>query len=214
MRPRRRYPRTRGATAETQPQTSATVAAHCARRMAFLYRAAPASYKERMRFAFTHAIDAPLEAVERALLDPVFGDYLREHHAQMEEVATIETREEPGLVHRRVRYRTTALIEKIGPKRVPPEWMAWTEESTYDRARHELRFANVPTVKMVRNLLENRGTIRLVPDGDVRTRVVIEGELRVRVFLLGAIAERIIHAQAEKLLDEQARVMRAYVGRR
>ena len=164
-----------------------------------------------MRFEIVHSFDAPLEKVEEAVLGEPFLAYLRQHHSQMMEAAAQSIESEGDRVRRKVRYRPKPIIEKIGPKRVPPEWMAWIEESTYDRRRHVLDFRNVPTVRRVADLLENRGTMRFSADGPTRTRRVIEGELKVKVFVLGAIAERIIHKQAEGLLAEEARLLQRFL---
>jgi hypothetical protein len=164
-----------------------------------------------MRFEIVHVFDAPLEKVEAAVLGEPFLAFLLQHHSQMMEAAAQSIVTEGDLVRRKVRYRPKPIIEKIGPKRVPPEWMAWIEESTYDKKRHVLDFKNVPTTKRVADLLVNQGTMRFSAEGASRTRRVIEGRLEVKVFMLGAIAERIIHKQAEGLLAEEARILQRFL---
>lgn len=164
-----------------------------------------------MRFEIVHSFDAPLEQVEAAVLGEPFLAYLLSHHSQMLEAAAQSIEASGDYVRRKVRYRPKPIIEKIGPKRVPPEWMAWIEESTFDKKRHVLDFRNVPTTRRVADLMENRGTMRFTAEGASRTRRTIEGELKVKVFMLGAIAERIIHKQAEGLLAEEARILQRFL---
>jgi hypothetical protein len=160
-----------------------------------------------MRFEIAHSFDAPLAAVETAVLSEPFLAFLRANHSQMKEIEPLSIDASGDLVRRKVRYQPKPIIEKIGPKRVPPEWMAWVEESTYDRRRHTLDFRNVPVVRRVADHMENRGTMRFVAEGASRTRRTLEGELKVKVFVLGAIAERIIYSQAQGLLAEEARLL-------
>lgn len=164
-----------------------------------------------MRFEIVHSFDAPIEKVEAAVLGEPFLAFLLSHHSQMLEAAAQSIDSSGDFVRRKVRYRPKPIIEKIGPKRVPPEWMAWIEESTFDKKRHVLDFKNVPTVRRVADLLENRGSMRFTSEGPSRTRRTIEGELKVKVFMLGAIAERIIHKQAEGLLAEEARILQRFL---
>jgi len=164
-----------------------------------------------MRFEIVHSFDAPLEKVETAVLGEPFLAFLLQHHSQMLEAAAQSIETVGDVVRRKVRYRPKPIIEKIGPKRVPPEWMAWIEESSFDKKRHVLEFKNVPTTRRVAELMENRGTMRFSAEGANRTRRVIEGELKVKVFMLGAIAERIIHKQAEGLLAEEARILQRFL---
>ncbi len=164
-----------------------------------------------MRFEIVHTFDAPLESVEAAVLGEPFLAFLRTNHSQMKEIEPKSIETAGDVVRRKVRYQPRPLIEKIGPKRVPPEWMAWIEESTYDKRRHTLEFKNVPVVRRVADLMENRGTMRFVAEGPTRTRRTLEGELKVKVFMLGTIAERIIYSQAQGLLAEEARLLARFL---
>ncbi len=155
-----------------------------------------------MKFEIRHAFEAPIDRVEQTMLSKDLLGYILEHHKMMLEAELLDIVEDSATVRRKVRYRPKPLIESIGPKKVPPEWMAWIEESSFDRTRHLLRFDNRPTVERIRNLLENHGTVELIAEGPRRTQRIIKGELRVRVMLLGAIAERIIYKRAHELLDD------------
>ncbi|MGZ3478843.1 MAG: DUF2505 family protein [Myxococcaceae bacterium] len=168
-----------------------------------------------MRFEKRQFLDGTVDEVERAMLDPRYLDYLLQHHGVLLEVQALERTEEGPLVRRRVRYRPRPVIPSVGPKRVPPEWFAFVEQSTYDRNRKEMTFSNVPTSQAISKMLVNTGTLRLRPSGG-RTERTLDGDIRVQLpFLLkplAMIAERLIHAEGLKILDAEAPVLNRYLG--
>ena len=88
-----------------------------------------------MRFEKRQFLDGTVDEVERAMLDPRYLDYLLQHHGVLLEVQALERTEEGPLIRRRVRYRPRPVIPSVGPKKVPPEWFVFVEQSTYDRNR-------------------------------------------------------------------------------
>jgi hypothetical protein len=168
-----------------------------------------------VRFEVRHTIDGTVDEVEKAMLDPDYGPFLLKHHGVLLEVEGLERREDGDKVHRKVRYRPKPVIESIGPKKVPPEWFAFVETSTYDRKKRELSFKNVPTSSKVAGLLTNSGTIRLKASGE-RTERLTEGEIKIHLPLLmkplAVIAERVIHGEGLKILDGEVPVLSRYVA--
>lgn len=168
-----------------------------------------------MRFEKRQFLDGTVDEVERAMLDPRYLDYLLQHHGVLLEVQALERTEEGPLVRRRVRYRPRPVIASVGPKRVPPEWFAFVEQSTYDRNRKEMTFSNVPTSHAISRMLVNTGTLRLRPSSG-RTERTLEGEIKLQLpFLLkplAVIGERLIHAEGLKILDAEAPVLDRYLA--
>ena len=168
-----------------------------------------------MRFEKRQFLEGTVEEVERAMLDPRYLDYLLQHHGVLLEVQALERKEEGPLVRRRVRYRPRPVIASVGPKKVPPEWFAFIEQSTYDRNRKEMTFSNVPTSHSISRMLVNTGTLRLRPSG-TRTERTLEGEIKLQLpFLLKPLAligERMIQAEGLKILDAEAPVLSRYVA--
>jgi hypothetical protein len=160
-----------------------------------------------VKFEFRHVLEAPVERV----IETMFGDgyfaYLGAHMKLIEKIEPLERSEDERTIRRRTLYRPVPIIKSVGPKRVPPEWMAFTEVSTFDKKTRELRFENVPLTGPAKTRLTNQGVVRFVPAGADRTTRLTEGELKVKVMLLGVIAERVIASEAQKLLDEEARVL-------
>jgi len=168
-----------------------------------------------MKFQIRHEFDAPRSKVEEAMFHPDFPAFLLERHGVLLEVEPKDRQESDREIRRKVRYRPKPVIGSIGPKKVPPEWFAFNEESTWDKQGHKLTFKNVPTSQSISRMVINQGTISLKELGANRTERVTEGDLRLDLpFLLrplGLIGERVIHSEAVKLLDAEARVLREWL---
>ncbi len=160
-----------------------------------------------MKFDFRHDLDAPLERVIETMLSPDYLAYLSEHMKLVEKIEPLERVEDERTVRRRTLYRPVPIIKSIGPKRVPPEWMAFTEVSTFDKQSRELRFENIPLTGPAKSRLTNKGVIRFASAGQSRTARTTSGELVLKVMLIGGLAERVIASEARKLLDEEAQVL-------
>jgi len=159
-----------------------------------------------VRFEFRHELDAPLDRVIETMLGPDYYPYLTAHMKLIEKIEPQERTEDERTIRRKTLYRPVPIIKSIGPKRVPPEWMAFTEVSTFDKTTRELRFDNIPLTGPAKSRLTNKGTIRFSAAGATRTVRTTSGELKLDVFLVGGLAERVIAGEAQKLLDEEARV--------
>jgi len=171
-----------------------------------------------MKFSLKHTFDAPPDVVIDAMLDPDMPAYLLENHGIMEEVVPQERKEEGSVVKRKVRYRPRPIIKKVGPKEIPPEMLAFIEESTFDKKAMRCDFVNNATREGVRKHLVNKGSMSFREVGG-KTERTIEGTLDIvgLNFLLkplAAIAERIIYSEAQKLLDNEARCVTQFIDKK
>jgi len=172
-----------------------------------------------MHFELKHVFDAPVEQVLEAMFDPGLADFLRSNMKSIRDVKPIERVEEGNLVRRKVRYVPTPIISSVGPKKIPPEALAFVEESTFDRAARQIKFKNVGEHDKVRKHLENGGTLTFRDLGGGKTERVCAGELKVTnlPFLLrplGILAEQLIYSNAQKLLNEEASVLNQFIKQR
>ncbi|HEY8212108.1 MAG TPA: hypothetical protein VIG99_31720 [Myxococcaceae bacterium] len=167
-----------------------------------------------MRFEVKHRIQGTVDEVERAMLDPRYGEFLLKHHGVLLEVQPQERNEDGDMVKRKIRYRPKPVIASVGPKPVPPEWFAFVETSTYNKKTRTLSFSNVPTSDKISRMLVNTGTIRLRDLGG-QTERITEGEIGLKLpFLLKPIAiigERIIQLEGLKLLDGEVPVLNRFI---
>ena len=103
----------------------------------------------------------------------------------------------------------------IGPKQVPPDWFAFIESSSYDRARKELTFTNTPVSNKISGMLVNKGVLKLKDMGSYTERV-LDGEIALKLpFLLkplGMVGERVIEAEGLKILDAEAPVLNRFIA--
>jgi hypothetical protein len=168
-----------------------------------------------MRFESRQRITGTVDEVERAMLDPRYGEFLLQHHGVLLEVQTLEVKDEGDKVRRKVRYRPKPVIATIGPKKVPPEWFAFIETSTYDKKKKELAFSNVPTSHTISKMLVNTGTLRLRDVGGATERMM-EGEISLKLPLLmkplALIGERVIQAEGLKILEGEAPVLNRFIS--
>ncbi len=169
-----------------------------------------------MRFETKHRIQGSVDEVEAALLDERYTGFLLQHHGVLLEAQVLEKKDEGSKVRRKVRYRPKPVIKSIGPKEVPPEWFAFVETSTYDRAKHELTFTNTATSNKISSMLVNTGTLRLRDAGGGQTERIVEGEISLKLpFLLkplAVIGERVIQAEGLKLLDGEVPVLNRFIS--
>ncbi|MCE9666713.1 hypothetical protein LY474_02705 [Myxococcus stipitatus] len=169
-----------------------------------------------MRFETRQRIQGTVDEVERALLDERYFEFLLKHHGVLLELQPLEVKDEGDKVRRRVRYRPKPVIESIGPKRVPPEWFAFIETSTYDKRRKELTFSNVPTSGTISRMLVNTGTMRFRDLGAGQTERTMDGEISLKLPLLmkplALIGEKIIQGEGLKILDNEVPVLNRFIS--
>lgn len=166
-----------------------------------------------MKFEIEQIINYPLEEVEKILLSKEYISFLKENHSQVEEIRIEEYKEEGNIIKRKILYQPKRLIEKVLSYEIPKEAMAWIEVSTYYKDKHEMEFDNIPVKEKVRELLVNRGSMKLEPRSDSKTIRILKGELNVKLFMIGKVAEKIIYQQAEKILKEEITCLEKFIER-
>ncbi len=171
-----------------------------------------------MHFELKHTFDAPVDQVIEAMTDPDFPAFMKAHMKSMTDIKPIDRKESDGRLEWRLRCVPVPMIKRVGPKEVPPEALAFIQESSLDRANKRLSFKNLAEHPKVKKHLENSGTFTFREVAG-RTERTISGELKVTnlPFLLrplGGIAERMIYSNAQELLNEEARVFAEFLKQR
>jgi len=167
-----------------------------------------------MHFEIVNTLPADRDTVVAVMLDKAYYEYLQKNHPGVDRIEMLSQEDLGATVKRRVHYQSKPIIKSVGPKKVPPEAMAWVEESTLDRKAYRLQFRNVPVKDWVRERMTNHGTIELLEAGPGQTRRIVTGELKVKFLILGAIAERIIFGKAKDILDDEAKAFAEYLKTR
>lgn len=161
-----------------------------------------------MKFELRHTFDHPLEEVERVLFSEELLEILTQRMGTIIEIEALTNERVGDRLTRRIRYLPEPIIKSVGVKKVEPEWMEWVEESSYDYSTHRGTFANIPARNRIAEVMKNSGTLTLTELPGGRCERVLHGDLRVKVFMVGKIAERIIHSNAAKILDEEAAILK------
>jgi hypothetical protein len=169
-----------------------------------------------MRFESRARINGTVQEVEAALTDDKYLEYLLKHHGVLLEVQLIEKKDEGDKIRRKVRYRPKPVIDSIGPKKVPAEWFAFVESSTWDKNKKELSFSNTPTSNKIASMLVNTGVLRIRDAGGGQTERTMDGEIHLKLpFLLkplGIVGEAVIHREGLKILDNEVPVLNRYIS--
>jgi hypothetical protein len=171
-----------------------------------------------MHFELKHTFEASVDEVIEAMTDPAFPGYMKQHMKMMSDIKPIDRKEQPGRLEWRLRCVPVPLIKRVGPKEVPPEALAFIQESTLDREAKRLSFRNVAEHPRVLKHLESSGQFSF-RDAGGRTERTITGELKVTnlPFLLkplAVLAERLIFSNAQDLLNEEAKVFTEFLKTR
>jgi len=170
-----------------------------------------------VRFEITHEFDAPLDAVELAVLSPELGSMLGRSLASLaknggpkiESVETLTHVIENGELRRVLRFQASAPLALFKNRPIARDAMTWQEVSTYRLADHASRWSVAPPKEDWRRYFRGEGTYRLEAVADGRTRRTVVGDLEIKLALLGKLAERVAVAEVRKTYDAEADTLRA-----
>jgi hypothetical protein len=171
-----------------------------------------------MHFELKHTFEASVDEVIDAMIDPKFPEFMKQHMKLMSDIKPVDRKEEGTKLNWRLRCVPVPMIKRVGPKEVPPEALAFIQESQLDRTSKRLSFKNVAEHPRVLKHLENSGAMTFRDVGG-KTERTTSGELKVTnlPFLLkplAVIAEKIIYSNAQDLLNEQAAVFSEFLKTR
>jgi hypothetical protein len=158
-----------------------------------------------VHFEIIHDFDAPLDAVELAVLSPQLSEKLTAALAQtkIESVETIEHELRDGTLRRVLKFQASSPCPFLKTESLPKDAMSWHEHSSYSLAAHASTWS-VHTLEQYSRYFRSSGTYRLstLPDG--RTRRTVAGELAVHVRLLRGLIERVALVEVRRTYDAEA----------
>lgn len=155
-----------------------------------------------MKFRLEHTFDAPLHAVENAMVDPAFLEGTRLPDVGPPEVLT---REEDGdTVILRVHYHYTGSLDSLARRVLRTGDVAWVQETTLDRTTHRTTFTVTPKVHGDR--FKCGGTMQLTETGQSTDRV-IDGELKIKVPVFSGRAEGLILPGLRSRMNREAELL-------
>lgn len=146
-----------------------------------------------MRFRVEQRFDAPLAAVEAALLDPGFLERLAGLPA-LGAPELLSSEVDGHVVHQRVRYRFAGDLAPAVTAVVDPNRLTWVEETTYDLIVHCGEHRVVPDHYAGRLTSSYSTHLKPADDNPDATVRATDGEVRVRFPLVGGKVEKAIVA--------------------
>jgi hypothetical protein len=160
-----------------------------------------------VRFSISHELDAPLDAVELAVLSPDLGRLLGEKVANIESVVTVEHALRDGELRRVLRFQASAPLPIFKGYDIARDAMCWEERSTYRLADHSSSWSVAPK-EAWRRYFRSQGTYKLerLPGG--RTRRRVDGEIEIRLPVLGGVVERMAIAEVRRTYSAEADTLR------
>lgn len=161
-------------------------------------------------FTLTQEIDAPVDAVDAALVNPDF--LVRMDQLPKLGSAEVVSNERDGdIVKLAVRYLFQAELSSAVTRVVDPEKLTWVEESTCDLGAHTTTCVIKPD--NYANLLQGSYSAAIAPaasgSGSVRT---VTGRVKVKVPLLGGKVESAIVGGLSENAAAQTSLLSAFIA--
>jgi hypothetical protein len=160
-----------------------------------------------VRFEITHEFDAPLDAVELAVLSPDLGQMMvRILSSTIESVETVEHVIEAGELRRVLRFQASAPLPIFRGHNVAREAMSWEELSVYRLADHASTWSVAPRASVGGRLQAIRalGTEIAPP---LLTRRTVVGDIEIKLGMIAPLVERMALAEVRKTYDAEAQTL-------
>lgn len=164
-----------------------------------------------MHFEYAHELDAPLDAVELAVLTPAMGPMLAKALAPgIESVEIVQHQVDAGALVSVLRYQASEPLAIFKGRTIARDALMWETHQTYRLTTHEATWEVLPK-EHYRRFFRASGHYRLTALPDGRTRRTVEGDLliTVPVPMIGSIAERLALTEIRKTYEAEADVLRS-----
>ena len=162
-----------------------------------------------MHFTVEQHIDAPLEAVEAAFVDPAFLDQLGELPT-LGSPELLDQHVDGHLVVQRVRYQFAGELSSAVTRAIDPAKLTWIDASTLDRDTHRTSHQIIPDHYASRLECAYETILRVADGGTDRTA---SGDLRVRFPLVGGRVERAIVSGLREHAVLEAQALTAWLAK-
>ncbi len=164
-----------------------------------------------MRFEFCHEFDAPLDALELAVMSPDLATRLAQHWDKIESVKTVSHDLGVDTFERVWRFQARAPLRLLDGYELTREMMAWHEHASYRRRDHTGQWRIEPCQPRARwkDYFQATGRYQLDPLEDGRSRRTVTGQLSIRLKVVGKVLARVALAEVRKAYDAEADALRA-----
>lgn len=167
-----------------------------------------------MHFQLSHDVEAPLGAVEQAVLSPELGAELQERLPGIRSVETVEHVQRGEVLHRIMRFQARRALGRWPQGRITDEMMTWDEHSIYRLSQHLGEWFVVPRPAAEadapwRRRFHSAGTYQLASLDDRATRRSVAGDMDIRMPLIGPALERLALVELRRTLAAEADALRS-----
>jgi hypothetical protein len=155
-----------------------------------------------VKFNLEHTFDAPIDAVEAAMVNPTFLESTRLPDVGPPKVLS---RDENGdTVTLRVSYQYTGSLNSLARRVLSTGDVAWVQETVLNRSTHRTTFTVIPKVHADRF---DCGGIMQLTAVDGKTKRTIDGELEIKVPIFGSRGERLIVPGLRNRMSREAELL-------
>ncbi|HWL89193.1 MAG TPA: DUF2505 family protein [Polyangiaceae bacterium] len=163
-----------------------------------------------MRFEITHEFEAPLDALELAILSPNLIDKVERGLPNVERVKQTTHKLVGRVLERIWNYKPNVKVPAFAQPYVTLDMLAWDERSVYSLDTHSSQWVITPSVKPEwSKYFRASGTYALVSGSNGVTRRVVSGEAELNVpRVMKNLGERVIVAEVKKTFDAEAAILR------
>jgi hypothetical protein len=163
-----------------------------------------------MRFEVIHEFEAPLDALELAILSPNLIDKVARGLPNVESVLQKSHRFDNGRLDRVWSYQANVNVPAFAQQYVTREMLAWDEESVYTTNTHSSNWTIIPNFKPEwSKYFTATGTYELLPAADGATKRVVRGLVELRVVpFVRQLGERMIVNEVKRTFDAEAAILR------
>ncbi|WP_394823821.1 DUF2505 family protein [Pendulispora albinea] len=163
-----------------------------------------------MRFEITHEFEAPLDALELAILSPNLVDKMAKGLPNVDRVEQTTHKLHNRVLERIWNYKPNVKVPTFAQPYVTLDMLAWDERSTYSIDTHSSKWIITPSLKPEwQKYFRASGTYSLVTGGNGVTSRVVQGEVELNVTrVLKQLGERVIVSEVKKTFDAEARILR------
>lgn len=161
-----------------------------------------------MRFQIQQRIDAPVDDVVVAFVDPGFYESL-EALPNLARPELLSREERGSIVRMRVRYRFTGHLSSAVKAVIDPNRLTWVEEADHDVAMRHVSFRMIADHYADR--FQSSGSYQFAAVGDTTERDCT-GDVTIRMPLVGHRVENAIISGLREHIDSEAELVERWIA--
>lgn len=164
-----------------------------------------------MHIEISHEFDIPLDAVELAVVSPVFLGALTRTLGNIERSEQKQHVIKDGILSRVWFFQWNIPIPPFAAGHITKDMCAWDEHTEYDLKRHSGTWRVTPNVKPEwQRYFSAAGEYTLEANSKDRTIRKVTGDIRLNLPIVGGVAERFIAREVRKNFELEAKTLREF----